>query len=118
MYVNRPAAGFFGELFCRTEISAAKSAVVNDEHVNHGVGALRSFDGFVKAYFAAVVVGIGQDDESFAPGLRGHLIVAGEINSVIEICAARAAGWKRSRGSHAGAARCIDSGTANGAIQF
>ena len=53
--------------------------------MNHGIGALGRFDRFIQAQFAAGILGVGQDHDSLAACFGGELVMASQINRVVQI---------------------------------
>jgi hypothetical protein len=63
--------------------------LVREENaINQGVGALRGFDGFAERFLAAAVDAVGEDDEGFTALLLFHEFVGGEVDGIVEECAA------------------------------
>src|SRR5208282_6187879 len=87
------------------------------EDVYHGVGPLRRFDRLLQGQLAAGVLRIGKQDDRSAPGLAAKLIVAREVNCVVQVRAAIASRWNRARRHHAAARDRVDLRAANGAFQ-
>src|SRR6266404_7675935 len=81
---NGAAPGFVRNLVRHSAIPAARVRIGHQQNVHDGVRALRGFDGFFQAYFAAFVLRVGDDDDGFATGLGIQLFVAREIDGVVE----------------------------------
>jgi hypothetical protein len=62
--------------------------VGEEDAVDESVGALRGFEGFGEGFLAAAVDAVGEDDEGFAALLLFHEFVGGEVDGVVEKCAA------------------------------
>src|SRR4051794_20175246 len=78
-HVDDAAAGFFGQLLGRREPAvtpaAVEAAVGDQDYIDQGIGLLRGGYGFADFRAAALVLGVGQDDQGFAPGFLGQLFV-------------------------------------------
>ena len=69
-------------------IVAAFLLVSKENAINQGVSPLRRFEGFGERFLAAAVDAVGKDNEGFAAPLLFHQFVGGEVNGIVEECAA------------------------------
>ena len=88
--------------------------VGDKDDVDDGVGALGGFDGGLEGFLGALVAAVGQNDEDFATGLLGELVVGGEVDGVEEKGAARVA----VAGDRAGAGTGVDGGLVEGVLDL
>src|SRR4029077_21051547 len=76
--VDHATAGIIGQAPSRSSIGAI-ARVGDEQHVNHGVGTLGSLNRFLKLHLATLVLGIGDDHDSFAPRLAVQLFAARKV---------------------------------------
>src|SRR5712664_396558 len=81
--VEHPAARFFRKLLCGAGIRSI-ARIGNEDDVYHRVRALRGFDSLFNAYLASFILGVGHDDNGFAPGFAIEFFATGQIDRVIE----------------------------------
>ena len=81
---DHPAARFLGEgLRDSVTVSFRRPGIADENDMSHGVTALNGFDRVTLRQFAAVVLAIAEDYQSFAACFRAKLIVSGKVNGVV-----------------------------------
>jgi hypothetical protein len=91
------------------------------DDVEDRVGALGGFGGGGEGLLGALVSSVGEQDEDFAAGLGGELVVGGQVDGVVEQGAAGMGGGKGASSDAGGSGRTasrVDRSRVDGVGQF
>ena len=72
------------ELLSGNVSTGAELWIMYQQDVNHGVGALGSFNGFLQPHLAAFIIGVRDDHQGLPPCFARELFAARHINPVVE----------------------------------
>jgi hypothetical protein len=76
-------ASLLGHLFRRARIGAIPR-ISHQQNVNHRIRALRRLNRFFDAHLASFILRIGDHHDGFAARFSVQLLVAGQVNGVVE----------------------------------
>src|SRR3974377_1854401 len=85
--------------------------------MDNGIGALGGFNRLFEPDLAALVLRVSHDDNGFAAGFAVEFVAAGEVDGVVESGARHVAADRAGIPGAVSAARRIDAGLVEGAVE-